>query len=106
MPRHCAIQDDYSYWKAKDFQTIAGKPFPIDLSNPHILSIFFDDNADDPDQPTIYPFDSLQKIEDQTKLLGRGNIVAVNPKEAILDEDYFIKKINALLYRSNDFFKD
>lgn len=37
------------------------------------------------------------QVEDTLKLLEKGNIVAVNPKESILYEDYFIKKIKAML---------
>jgi hypothetical protein len=94
---HCAIQDDYAHWKAAGFQSAGGKPFPIDSRNPHVLSIFFDDNADDREKPIIMPVGPNGQLEDVAALLKKGNIVAVNPKEAILDENYFINKIKALL---------
>lgn len=95
--QHCAIQDDYIYWKSKEFQAIGGKPFPLDKSNSKIVSIFFDDNANDPDKPIICPIGPNNELEDYQELLKSGNIVAVNPKEAILDDNFFIKKIKSLL---------
>jgi len=95
--QHYAIRDDYLYWKSKGFQAIGGKPFPLDTSNTNIISIFFDDNANDPDKPIICPVGPDNQLEDTLQLLKTGNIVAVNPKEAILDEDYFINKIKAVL---------
>ena len=94
--KHYAIQDDYAQWKLHGFQAQGGKPFPIDLSNPEVIPIFFDDNANDPDKPIIQPVRPDGSLENTQELLKRGNLVAVNPKEAILDEDYFIKKIQAV----------
>jgi len=94
---HWAIRDDYGYWKSKTFQAVGGKPFSIDLNNPHHVSMFFDDNANDQDKPIIYPFSANGDLEDTNELLKTGHIVAVNPKEAILDENYFINKIKAVL---------
>ena len=61
------------------------------------MSIFFDDNANDQDKPIIQPIDPDGKLLSTEKLLKLGNIVAVNSKQAILDKDYFIKKIKAVL---------
>lgn len=97
---HYALQDDYPHWKSHGFQTSGGKPFPIDRDQKDIISVFFDDNADDPDKPIICPLNGNQKVENTNELLAQGNIVAVNPKEAILNEDYFINKIQALLNHS------
>lgn len=94
--QHYAIQDDYAYWKSKGFQAIGGKPFLINRVNYKIIAVFFDDNANDPDKPIICPIGADNQLEDTQELLKSGNIVAVNPKEAILDEDYFINKIKKL----------
>jgi|SRR3989339_877320 len=95
--QHYAIRDDYTYWKSQGFQAIGGKPFPLDIDNSNVISIFFDDNANDPDKPIIYPIGLDNRLEDIAELLKNGNVVAVNPKQAILDEDYFIKRILILL---------
>lgn len=67
------------------------------MNDSQAISIFFDDNANDPDNPIIHPIGLNSKLENTETLLKMGNIVAVDPKEAILDEDYFINKIKALL---------
>ncbi len=88
-----AIRDDYAYWKSKGFQAVGGKLFPVELSDVADIHIFFDDNANDPDKPIICPVSFDGALQDTQDLLNKGIIVAVNPKEAILDEDYFIKKV-------------
>ncbi len=91
--KHYAIQDDYAHWKSHHFQTSGGKPFLIDVNNHQEIAMFFDDNANNIDKPIIRPIDPHGNILDTNELLEKGNIIAVNPKEAILDEDYFINKI-------------
>jgi len=97
--QHFAISDDYPYWKASGFQTHGGKPFPIDAQNAELISIFFDDNADDAERPIICPLQPDGTIADTQELMQKGIIVSVNSKQAILDEDYFINKIKAV-YKS------
>lgn len=97
--QHYAIQDDYAFWKLNGFQAIGGKPFAVDISNEKIISIFFDDNANNPDKPIIYAFNPSHELQDTQLLLNLGHIVAVDPKEAILDEDYFITKIKKVCDR-------
>lgn len=92
------IKDDYAHWKSKGFQSEGGKPFPVGL-NAEDIDIFFDDNADDPVKPIICPVDSEGKLLNTAELIKKGIIVAVNPKEAILDEDYFIKKYRQELHK-------
>lgn len=96
-PIHYALHDDYEYWKANGFQARGGKPFPIDIQQNDIISIFFDDNATDSDKPIINPIGPDGGCEETALLLKRGNIVAVNTKEAILDPNYFINKIKVLM---------
>ena len=94
---HYALCDDYTYWESKDFQAIGGKPFFIDINDSQNVSIFFDDNANDLDKPIICPLGFSSDLEDTQELMKKGNIVAVNPKEAILNENYFIDKIKFVL---------
>jgi len=95
--KHFAIRDDYFYWKAHEFKIQGGKPFPIDLTNPYIISMFFDDNAGNRFRSIICPIGINGEIIDPQELIKKGNIVVVNSKQAILDEDYFINKIKAML---------
>lgn len=98
--KHYAIHDDYAYWKTHGYQVEGAKPFPIDLQNSHVVSMFFDDFASDPYEPTVHPMGPDGKSESLELLLQRGNVVAVNSKEAILNEDYFINKIKEVIEKS------
>ena len=94
---HYALCDDYKYWESKGFQAVGGKPFFIDINDLQNISIFFDDNANDPDKPIICPIDHSGNLQDTNQLMEKGNIVAVNPKEAILNENYFVDKIKLVI---------
>ncbi len=95
--KHFALRDDYSHWKAEKFQSSGGKPFIVSEEPSSKITLFFDDNADDPDKPILQPRDSQGKLLGREELLKKGIMVAVNPKEAILDPDYYIKKISSVL---------
>lgn len=95
--KNCAIRDDYVYWKAHNFQAIGGKPFFVDSENSNYVHIFFDDNADDLDKPIICPVLSNGGLADTSELIERGNIVAVNSRDAILNENYFIEKVKFIV---------
>ena len=95
--KNYAIRDDYKYWKSQGFKASGGKPFPLDRSDSDSAYIFFDDNADDPDKPIVNPFGPNNEPLDTKEMMREGYIVAVNPKEAILDDNYFINKIKAFL---------
>jgi len=95
--KNYAIQDDYQYWKISNFQARGGKPFPIDLHDASVVALFFDDNANDLDKPIVCPITPQGSLESTERLIDLGTIVVVNPKEAILNEDYFIEKVKATL---------
>lgn len=97
--KNYAIHDDYNYWKSKDFTADGGKLFPIEVNNPTVTSIFFDDNANDQEKPIIYPMKPDGTLEDTQKLIKLGNIVPVDPKEAILNPYYFTKHVETALQK-------
>lgn len=87
--KHYAIQDSYDWWKQHNLTEKGGKPFPINLSDKRTLSIFFDDNADDPIKPIL----NIVPIEQETnlhELLAMGRVVSVDTRKAILDKNYYI----------------
>jgi hypothetical protein len=96
---HYGIRDDFNYWKSTGYQAKGGKLFPVGL-NKKDIEIFFDDNADDAVKPIICPVDSKESIIDTNELLKKGIIVAVNPQQAILDEDYFINALKRRIAQS------
>ena len=95
--RHYGIRDDYQSWKKTGFKAHGGKPFFIDRDNTTTVYLFFDDNADDRKKPIVCPVDAHGTVQDTDELLASGHIVAVNPKAAILDGNYFIHKIEQVL---------
>ncbi len=89
-----AIQDDYSYWSAKKESAEGGKLLLIDEADYDTHQIFFDDNiSDDPAHSIV---DVRDLITGETMLYKRTInkfIVRVESDKAILETDYFIKKI-------------
>ena len=96
---HCAIQDSYPYWKDHQFQASGGKFFPVDVDDPKSVVMFLDDNANE-DRKIIHPINLSGELEDTEALVKSNNIVAVNRKEAIFDNHYFIKIIKEKLEQS------
>jgi hypothetical protein len=93
---HYAIQDSYDWWKQHNFTEKGGKPFPIDVSNKQVLSIFFDDNADDAVKPilNVIPFETETNLNE---LLSIGRVVPVDTRKAILDKNYYINAFEKAL---------
>jgi len=93
------VQDNWQEWNDHSSQAAYGKMFPIDLSDPHTTSIFFDDNirvGPNPENNIIAPFDvrtgQFLPIAD---LIDTHNLVVVDMLQAIQDDRYFIKQVNA-----------
>jgi hypothetical protein len=94
--QHYAIQDSYDWWKEHNFTEKGGKPFPVDVSDKHILSIFFDDYAADPVKPILHIIPVGTKTN-LNELIKMGRVVPVDVRKAILDKNYFINTVkNAL----------
>ncbi len=92
-----AIQDNYDWWKESNFIEKGGKPFPIDISDKHVLSFFFDDNAADPVKPILHIIPVGQEKTNLHELIKMGRVVPADPRKAIADTNYFIDAIeNAL----------
>lgn len=91
---HAQWDDCWEDWLASGRTYAGGKPFPIDMSDQHVVPIFFDDNvkyqilcikpcSDEPvDQETLHQ-----------ELMESGNVVHVEPFEACLNPRYFISKL-------------
>lgn len=95
--KHYAIKEDFSYWKTMNFKAEGAKCCPIDLIDSNTVVMFFDDNAADTDRPIVNPISPDGSQLDVQQLIQLGVIVPVNPKEAILNENYFIDKVAARL---------
>jgi hypothetical protein len=89
-----AIQDDYLYWVNKGKRGDAGKLMFIDDSEADVQQIFFDDSiSDNPNCSTVDIRDLVTgEIIPYKKAINKY-IVKVEPDKAILNVDYFIKKL-------------
>jgi hypothetical protein len=95
-----AIEDSAEYWKAYCHQSAGGKLFPIDLQDPNILTMFFDDIVSEVDRGVLYPVKPNGDPENVKRLTELGYIVHANTKEAILDSNYYINKVKERLLAS------
>jgi hypothetical protein len=93
-----AIRDYYPWWQANNRNPISGKPFFVDLKNPKIAQIFFDDNIlMGKDTWGIVDIRTEHgDILDFTKELNT-RLVHVEPLESVFEEDYFVRHIDACL---------
>jgi len=90
-----AIKDDYSYWSEKDFSPNSGKFILINETDRGLHQIFFDDNIhSDPEFSIvdIRNFNTGESIPYNDAI--NTYMVQVDTIRAILDDEYFIKKIN------------
>jgi len=97
---HLALQDHYDDWNGSGKLRQHSKVFPIDLEDSSVVSIFFDDNVVlAPGSPTnivhpVHPTTGEQlEVAD---LVETGHIVRVDTLQAILDDNYFIDRIDRL----------
>lgn len=96
-----AVQDDVEDWYHHNFDPTRGKPLWIDKSDLNTHHIFFDDNLRPGNADSIVNLrvrestNSFRDVAtvDEYKFVNT-NIVPVVFSDAILDEDYFVKKVN------------
>ena len=96
-----AIKDNYEYWKEHNFTEKGGKPFPINIADKKILSLFFDDNANKSDRQILHII-PIEKEASLNELLAMGRIVAVDTRKAIGDRSYFITAFENALKQWRD----
>lgn len=101
---HIAIHDDWNYWNSHGLAAHQGKPFYVDREDSEILSIFFDDNIDEADSINniISSLDANTNesipIEEVVEL---GLAVRVDTLEAILNDNYFIERVEKAVEKAN-----
>jgi hypothetical protein len=88
-----AIQDDFNYWKAHNYSARGAKLFLIDPQDTRVIALFFDDNAADNDRVIINPVSLEGTPLERDLLIRTGKIIPVDTKEALLDQHYFIQKV-------------
>jgi hypothetical protein len=98
---HVAIHDDWLPWSKSGELQIHGKPFPIDLDDTKVISLFFDDNIStkmNSVKNIVSPIDiKTGKSLSVYELIQKHRLFAVNSIEAILDDTYFIRLVESSL---------
>lgn len=96
------VRDDYCYWDSNKQCQRFSKPFPVDNTDSSVIQIFFDDNVRlEPESNVniIHPIDvNTGKSINANELIKRHMIIQANIVQALLDDDYFVKAIQALLH--------
>lgn len=87
-----AIKDDWAWWQFHHEATDAGKLMPL-IDGCSTRQVFFDDNID-LDDPRIVDCRSPNgDAVPRDIALSEGLCLKVNPVEAVMDDDYFFKKL-------------
>lgn len=96
------VRDDYTYWASNNQYQDFSKPFPIDNTDTSVAQIFFDDNVkSEPDSSVniVNPIDvSTGESMNVNELMQRNMVIQANIVDALLDDDYFVKAVQALLH--------
>lgn len=100
LKEHTVIRDDWNYWVEGKMEARYGKPLYIDQEDKTMLTLFFDDNikTDFSEKNIIAPMDSKTGASIQIPLLIESKqAIPVNTLEAILNERYYIERVQEAL---------
>jgi len=97
---HFAIQDNWPEWNSDDERARSGKPFIFDASGKmhgvKNLSLFFDDNYTAEEKDILTPIEVHGQTVSNTTIQNQLAF-RVDPVEAILDNNYYIKLVTHAL---------
>jgi hypothetical protein len=97
---HFAIQDNWNEWNRDGERARSGKPFFYDASgrwhNVSNLSLFFDDNFTGQELDILNPIEASGN-QMPTQELKDKMLFTVNPIEAVLEDDYYVKLVKRAL---------
>eukprot|EP01038_Epipyxis_sp_PR26KG_P005478 gene5478-7584_t len=92
-----AIRDDFTFWDQQYESDESGKILLIDNNNDNIIQVFFDDNIER-DRPHIVDVRDRGSFQPIPFNVTNGKFLKrVEPYDAILDSDYYIKQIVSIL---------
>lgn len=99
--RAVCVRDDYHFWKGHGYLPEAGKPLWITTNDDSVQHIFFDDNIHNQVDDSIVAIRARRSVDATfTSVSGRATaksegilLVKVQPVNAVLDADYFLRKI-------------
>ena len=102
----CGFVDDFKFWQENGYHHTSGKPLWIDLSDPSVHHVIFDDNIRVTDKDSIVDVRVLDKStgedspsvwrsleSDQIERLEDVCLVQADLLQSTENEDYFIEKL-------------
>ena len=102
----CGFVDDFKYWQDHEYHHTSGKPLWLDLSDPTVHHVIFDDNIRVTDEDSIVDVRVLEKLSDsnspaiwksleshQIQKLEDVCLVQADLLQSTENEDYFIEKV-------------
>ena len=98
--KHAAVHDDWHYWMKGEMLAKYGKPLYLNLDDRKTLTLFFDDNIKfcSHGKCIVGPLDSSTGDVISTQfLLKSKQMIFVDTLEAILNENYFIERVEEAL---------
>lgn len=87
-------QDNFDRWKASGWKD--GKLFPF-VNTPKLITMFFDDNANEPEKQIVEALDLKGKRRSREQLMNLGHLVAVDTIQTLENDNYFIEKVENVL---------
>jgi len=90
--RTAAIKDDWAWWQFNGEQAHAGKLLTVIPGKAATSQLFFDDNIEHSDARIVDCRDVNGSIIPSSRSMGKL-CVKVNPVEALLDDEYFLRKL-------------
>ena len=91
---HAAWRDSFPDWTATGETYAGGKPYPVNLEDQSVMTIFFDDNVGKqiirvtPVNGDAY---EQQALQDELKSVNR--LVSVNTRDAFVNPDYYTQHV-------------
>ena len=102
----CGFVDDFKFWQDHEYHHTSGKPLWIDLSDPSVHHVIFDDNIRVTDEDSIVDVRVLEKPSEedepavwkslQSKHIQKFEdvcLVQADLLQSTENEDYFIEKV-------------
>ena len=94
-PDNCIVHDYYKKWWSTNKGYLYGKPFLVNTSKDR-LPMFFDD-IENAIKPVQYTKEGHEKVCSPWNVRQSRQLIAVDTIQAMMDEDYFIKKFKVAI---------
>ena len=98
-----AIRDYFPHWRLHNERARAGKLLLVDLDDPSVTQIFFDDNIFHSNAHIVDARDVRTGESIPFSIAKNSHLIRVEPVNAILDPMYFVRCETLLQYSASIF---